>query len=308
MAPRRWALTTPRRGRRRGRRHHPLWSDGRRCAARRRRPGGGVYGHGPAQRTGELAPGSWSGPTASAPASPGPWRAASPRAGTGRDPLRVLRRRTLARDRVRCRYRVVLRGLPHHDGEAAIWVPAHRAALHVRRGSAAGGLRRPPGAQPHPSWRSGCARRSAPRRSAACCGRQLPAPGQSVRAGRWSATPATTATHHRPRPQRRLPGRRAARRPRRRWLRQSTRPAASPSYQRQRDGLREIFDLTLRPGRLPAAQTFVELQQAARRHRRRGRRAGRPALPLAAWPPTSGRPDRCRADCGPHHHRKEQPR
>ena len=85
---------------------------------------------------------------------------------------------------------------PTHDGQACIWVctppptPRRFAAGPARawRRSMYCSSARPP------SWPSGCATLAAPRRCTACCACPTSCGRRSGRAGRWSATPAITAT------------------------------------------------------------------------------------------------------------------
>jgi 2-polyprenyl-6-methoxyphenol hydroxylase-like FAD-dependent oxidoreductase len=91
---------------------------------------------------------------------------------------------------------------PTHDGEACVWVcspstAAHEARRPTRLAAAPRPARKPsprPWTVPPRSWRNGCTPGGARRRSPACCAHRTSCDGDTAPGGRWSATPATTAT------------------------------------------------------------------------------------------------------------------
>ena len=181
---------------------------------------------------------------------------------------------------------------PTHDGEACIWV-VHPVGDAVLPDGAAGlprrGVHRAAGAGRAGTWPRGCdaARATSPVERHAP-GAQPAPPGvrPGLGAGRRRRLPPRPG--HRPRHQRRLPGRRAAGRARcDRALRgEADEAAALAGYQRRRDeALREIFDLTCALVAYPPVPEFVELQR---------RLSGPSTSRRPRWPP-----DRCRATASP---------
>ena len=116
---------------------------------------------------------------------------------SGRGAVRVLRGPALARHRTDRRRPRTHRGLPHPPRRSLRLDLQPRPGTPARRAAPRRPARTP---SPHtcierrPSWPRACARDAARHRSRACCARRTTCAGPTARAGRWSATPATTAT------------------------------------------------------------------------------------------------------------------